>query len=394
VTRAELAAILERLSGGGDGGLGASGAAGGNGGLGVSDVPGGDGGIGAAGAAGAPDVPGGAWYEAAVLRAAEAGTLLAGEGGALRPTEAATRAEAAYALARAFRPPTYYEPSLVVKFSDHRAIPAWALHPVYDLANAGYVLGDPSGAFRPGGGLTRAEIVTIADRMEAAGLAAGAAAPSPAAAATEAQGRARAAALAGGFTSAPLPDSVLARVVGASWKEGCPVPLDGLRYLRLAYVDFSGDVRLGEMVVNALVADDAVAAFREMFEAGFPIARMELIDDFGADDEESCRADNTSCFCYRTSTGSSTTLSNHAYGLAIDINPVENPYKHDGQVSDPAAAPYLDRGDERPGMVVAGGLVYEAFVSRGWEWGGDWTNPVDWQHFEKPSLKGAGGPAA
>ena len=121
--------------------------------------------------------------------------------------------------------------------------------------------------------------------------------------------------------------------------------------------------------------------FRRLYAARFPIRRMEPVDRYGGDDYRSIEADNTSAFNCRAATGSSH-WSNHAYGLAIDVNPIENPYISSGRSSHPASAPYLDRSRRRPGMAYAGGVLVEAFRSVGWGWGGSWPGSVqDTQHF-------------
>lgn len=164
------------------------------------------------------------------------------------------------------------------------------------------------------------------------------------------------------------------------WRPGCPVGLSQLRRVGLPYVDFSGRARRGALVVNASVAGDVVAAFRALYRAGFPIRRMLPIERYGGDDFASIEADNTSAFNCRAATGSGR-WSNHAYGLAIDINPIENPYVSGGRTSHPASVTYLDRGRVRPGMAVEGRALVNAFDARGWGWGGRWAGTRDYQHF-------------
>ncbi len=164
------------------------------------------------------------------------------------------------------------------------------------------------------------------------------------------------------------------------WRPGCPVSLSQLRRVSLPYVDFAGRPRRGALVVNASAASDVVAAFRSLYRAGFPIRRMEPIERYGGDDFASIEADNTSAFNCRAATGSSR-WSNHAYGLAIDINPIENPYVSGGRTSHRASVPYLDRSRVRPGMAVEGRALVAAFDARGWGWGGRWAGTRDYQHF-------------
>jgi hypothetical protein len=164
-----------------------------------------------------------------------------------------------------------------------------------------------------------------------------------------------------------------------SWHVGCPVAPSQLRLLTLPYRDFGGARRTGEVVVNARVVDDVVAVFRDLYRAGFPIRSLRPVDAYGGDDDRSMAADNTSAFNCRNAVGGSG-WSQHAYGLAVDVNPVENPYVYGGQVLPPAGRAYLDRSDHRRGMAYSTSAVNRAFARRGWSWGGRWNNP-DYQHF-------------
>jgi hypothetical protein len=176
----------------------------------------------------------------------------------------------------------------------------------------------------------------------------------------------------------PIDDAVRARMPH-SWRPGCPVVLDDLRLLRLSHRGFDGAVHEGELVVHAEVADAVVGVFRSAFDAGFPIERMELVDAYGADDDRSMAANNTSAFNCRRIAGTDR-WSEHAYGRAIDINPVQNPYVRGSRVDPPAGAAYVDRGDVRPGMLTADGPVVRAFTDIGWGWGGTWSSGKDYQH--------------
>jgi poly-gamma-glutamate synthesis protein (capsule biosynthesis protein) len=167
--------------------------------------------------------------------------------------------------------------------------------------------------------------------------------------------------------------------MSASWRDGCPVPFDDLRLLTLTHWGFDGAVRTGELVVHADWAEALAGVFRRLFEVGFPIERMELVDVYGADDEASMAANNSSAFNCRPVTGGSE-WSEHAYGWAIDLNPVQNPYvTRRGTVLPPAGSDFLDRRNLRMGMVTD--EVVAAFAAIGWGWGGAWSNPVDYQHF-------------
>jgi D-alanyl-D-alanine carboxypeptidase len=189
-------------------------------------------------------------------------------------------------------------------------------------------------------------------------------------------------ALAPGFHARvqPIPPAFQRQMVGVSWHAGCPVGLPDLRLLTLTYRGFDGRDHTGRLVANRDAATALVAVFRRLYAAGFPIRRMEPIDRYGGDDFRSIEADNTSAFNCRPATGSSR-WSQHAYGRAIDVNPIENPYVSGGRSSHRASRPYLDRARHRPGMAYEGGPLVEAFRSVGWGWGGGWTGIKDYQHF-------------
>ena len=175
-------------------------------------------------------------------------------------------------------------------------------------------------------------------------------------------------------------------MVGVTWTEGCPVALRDLRRVIVPFLDFSGATRRGAIVVHRDVAADVGRVFVALFSARFPIASIEPIEAFGGDDDRSTMANNTSAFNCRPSFGAdgapTKRWSQHAYGRAVDVNPVQNPYVlADGSVLDPAARPYVDRRLGEPGMVVAGGAVVKAFAAKGWKWGGNWRTTKDYQHF-------------
>ena len=170
-------------------------------------------------------------------------------------------------------------------------------------------------------------------------------------------------------------------VFSSSWRAGCPVPIADLRVLHVPYWGFDDLAHDGTLVVHRDVAAAVVSAFDELYAARFPIRRIVPIDAYGGDDARSTAADNTSAFNCRPATGS-TSWSEHAYGRAIDLNPLENPYvTAGGEVLPTNATPFVDRRNVRPGMVEPGGPVIAAFARIGWKWGGDWSTPKDYQHF-------------
>jgi hypothetical protein len=187
-------------------------------------------------------------------------------------------------------------------------------------------------------------------------------------------------AVAPAFTSAISPITPeLAVRMEPSWRAGCPVPLEDLRYVTVTHRGFDGVDRQGELVVHADAAEAMVTVFRTLFDAGYPVRSMRLVDDFGASDDDSMAADNTSAFNCRAITGGSE-WSEHAYGRAIDLNPVENPYVRGSSVAPREGRAFADRPDS-PGVIHADDDVVRAFASVGWLWGGDWDSPVDYQHF-------------
>jgi hypothetical protein len=186
----------------------------------------------------------------------------------------------------------------------------------------------------------------------------------------------------------PLPQPVQTQLkAGGFWHKGCPVPLSGLRLLTVTYRGFDGRDHTGQIVVNATAARPLAGVFRQLHQLHFPIRHLRLADVYGPSRGRPRDGDVSGSFECReavpspctggTGTGS---WSMHAYGLAVDLNPVENPYVGCGQSRDPAARAYRDRSRHRRGMVTA--RVIGAFRSVGWGWGGSWTgNTKDYMHF-------------
>ncbi len=177
----------------------------------------------------------------------------------------------------------------------------------------------------------------------------------------------------------PIDAALAARMTPTSWRPGCPVPLSDLRYIRASFMAFDGSEQTGEIVVHRDAAQVTVALLKGMWEHRFPMERMRLVDDYGGSDDASIAANNTSAFNCRAATGGSN-WSQHAYGRAIDINPVQNPYVTNSVVLPAAGAAYLDRGNVRPGMIVPGSIVWNVVKFVKWGWGGDWTSLKDYQH--------------
>lgn len=188
-------------------------------------------------------------------------------------------------------------------------------------------------------------------------------------------------------TTAPTteaPDPTVARIatvtaadLGSSWRPGCPVEPADLRAVSVRHRTFDDDAATGTIIVHADVAAAVLEVFERLWELGFPLSQVVPVDRFGSSDDASMAANNTSGFNCRPTTGGSR-WSEHAYGRAIDVNPVQNPYVRGSTVLPPAGSAHLDRSRLDPGMVTPD--VVAAFAAAGWSWGGDWSSP-DYQHF-------------
>jgi len=165
-----------------------------------------------------------------------------------------------------------------------------------------------------------------------------------------------------------------------SWRPGCPVPVQDLRLVSVTFWGFDGESHAGELVIHEAWADDIVSVMKRLYSAQFPIERIELVDAFGGDDDASMAANNTSAFNCREVSRRPGVWSQHAYGTAIDINPVQNPYiLRDGTVLPPQAV--TDRPTGTMGLIEADSGAVEAFTEIGWGWGGTWSGVLDYQHF-------------
>jgi D-alanyl-D-alanine carboxypeptidase len=177
-----------------------------------------------------------------------------------------------------------------------------------------------------------------------------------------------------------IPAWMRRRMTGVSWRPGCPLGPGALRLLRLSYWELDHVVHQGQLIVNASAAKPLARAFGLLFAAGYPIQQMRVVDAFGGSDERSMLADNTSAFNCRQIPGT-TSWSEHAYGLAVDINPLENPEVAGAAVDPPAAGAWANRSRHSRVMIRHGDAVWRAFISIGWQWGCDWIFPKDYQHF-------------
>ena len=187
------------------------------------------------------------------------------------------------------------------------------------------------------------------------------------------------------FYIKPIPDDIFEKMQGKSYKENCTVPREELRYLHILHVGFDNNTHEGELIVNKRIAEDVLDIFKELYKAGYQIEKVRLIDEYNAQDELSMRDNNSSAFNFRY-ISYSTTLSKHAMGLAVDINTLYNPYikQVDGRLNiEPAnAVNYVDRNRQFPHKIDHDDLCYKLFTKYGFEWGGDWEDSKDYQHFE------------
>jgi len=177
-------------------------------------------------------------------------------------------------------------------------------------------------------------------------------------------------------------------IKGNSWKKGCPVPLEDLRYLRIKHINFNGEDQMGEMIVHKEVSVEVTEIFEALYNSDYPINKMRLVSDYKGSDWQSIEADNTSAFNCRKATGSKK-FSKHSYGKAIDINPIENPYIfRSGKSSHKASKAYLKRkrsseSSSQRAMLLPYDNATKIFKQYGWKWGGDWSGVKDYQHFSK-----------
>lgn len=188
-----------------------------------------------------------------------------------------------------------------------------------------------------------------------------------------------------GFKSRKISANIWKRINGSSYKKNKTITRSSLRYLTIPHYGFDGKIHLGEMIVNKKIAGKTLAVFKELFKAEYQIEKMHLIDDYGSDDERSMSDNNSSAFNYRTISGTNK-LSNHALGLAIDINPLYNPYvttRKGRTVIQPAdSKAYADRDGSCNYLIRKNDICVKTFRKYGFDWGGDWKNSKDYQHFE------------
>ena len=187
------------------------------------------------------------------------------------------------------------------------------------------------------------------------------------------------------FFIAEIDKNIFARINGKSYKESCTVPLEDLRYLQVLHKNLTGETLSGELICNVKIAEVLINIFEKLYAENYPIEKIKLIDEYNADDELSMRDNNSSCFNFRF-VSNTKRISKHGYGLAVDINPLYNPYIKfvNGKKSiEPAnAAEFEDRQKNFPYKIVEGDLCHKLFTDNGFLWGGNcWKNELDYQHF-------------
>lgn len=192
------------------------------------------------------------------------------------------------------------------------------------------------------------------------------------------------------FQAEKISDDIFTRMWQKSWKRNCPLKRSDLRYLRILHRNADGKPQCGEMVVNAAIAEKVLDIFRSLYRAGYRIERMALIDNYNANDKAAMQANNTSSFNFRFITGSAKKISKHGMGLAIDINPLYNPYvkrKANGtwHIEPAISREYAFNRNTRtdiPYKISKNDLAYKLFTEAGFKWGGNWKSLKDYQHFE------------
>lgn len=188
------------------------------------------------------------------------------------------------------------------------------------------------------------------------------------------------------FFISNIPDEVFEKMQGKSYNEDCTIDRQELRYVHVLHTGFDGEIKEGELVVNKAIAEDILEIFEELFRAKYPIEKVHLVDEYDADDEASMSNNNSSAFNFRF-ISHTTKISKHGLGMAVDINPLYNPYVKtvDGKLSiEPAnSTEYVDRDKENPYKIGHDDLCYKLFTEHGFTWGGDWKSSKDYQHFEK-----------
>ncbi|MFT9848374.1 M15 family metallopeptidase [Aneurinibacillus sp. REN35] len=183
-----------------------------------------------------------------------------------------------------------------------------------------------------------------------------------------------------GYSS--IPTTIQRIMMNVSFNKKTPLQMKDLSYVKVRYIGFDNKTHTGELIIHKKLAKDVFDIFEELYSKRYPIEKIQLIDQYKGSDDLSMKANNTSAFNTRVIAGKKS-LSNHSYGIAIDINPLQNPHVSRNKVSPTSAKAYANRTVARKGMIIKGDACYTAFKKRGWSWGGEWKSSKDYQHFEK-----------
>ncbi len=185
------------------------------------------------------------------------------------------------------------------------------------------------------------------------------------------------------FTAERLPENIVNKITGITYRPNPHITLSELSYLKITYVNFQGEDKVGEMICNSRLSKELLEIFRELYEIKYPIEKILLADEYGGDDDKIMGDNNSSCFNYRT-VANTHTVSLHGLGRAVDINPLYNPYIVGGVVMPANATPYADRTKAFPHKIDENDPCCKIFKAHGWKWGGNWERSKDYQHFYKP----------
>lgn len=182
----------------------------------------------------------------------------------------------------------------------------------------------------------------------------------------------------------PIPPNIQQKMLGRSWHQGCPVPLNDLAYLQISYWGFDDKPHEGELIINKMFATETVQIFKELFAIKYPIQEMRLYSDYPIADFGK-HNDTVGFYCRPPQDGAADKYSEHAYGVAIDINPLVNPYINQSKrdIWPREGQQYLNRKHQQKGMIQVGDGAFNIFTKYGWEWGGLWKNEQDYMHFQK-----------
>ena len=186
-----------------------------------------------------------------------------------------------------------------------------------------------------------------------------------------------------GFTAENIPFEVEQKITGVSYHKNDRIQLSDLAYLNVRYINFNGEKCNGELICNKKIAKEMLEIFSELFENKYLIEKIRLVDEYDADDDKVMTDNNSSCFNYRT-IADTDVISMHGMGLAVDINPLYNPYIVGEKIMPVASKPYADRTKDFQHKIDEQDLCYRIFTKYGWKWGGHWKNSKDYQHFYKP----------